>query len=79
MRASFEKRRDAMVAGLGSFPGYAPPAPRGRFYAFADCRGLYGSSWHGKRVANDEDLALWLLDGAHVAAVAGERVRCARG
>ncbi len=71
IRAMFEKRRDAMVAGLSSIPGIRCRKPEGAFYAFADCRGLYGLDWNGKRLATDEDVAFWLLDKAHVAAVPG--------
>jgi aspartate aminotransferase len=45
--------------------------PDGAFYAFADCRGLLGLDWNGKALATDEDIAFWLLDKAHVAAVPG--------
>ncbi len=71
MRAAFEKRRAAMVKGLGSLPGVKCRMPEGAFYAFADCRGLYGLRWGEKSLANDEDVAFWLLDKAHVATVPG--------
>jgi aspartate aminotransferase len=71
VRADFQKRRDAMVVGLGSIPGVRCRKPEGAFYAFADCRGLYGLEWNGKALATDEDIAFWLLDRAHVAAVPG--------
>jgi aspartate aminotransferase len=71
IRANFQKRRDAMVAGLSSIPGVKCRVPEGAFYAFADCRGLYGLDWNGKPLATDEDVAFWLLDKAHVAAVPG--------
>ncbi|HEY4013372.1 MAG TPA: pyridoxal phosphate-dependent aminotransferase [Polyangiaceae bacterium] len=71
IRANFQKRRDAMVAGLSSIPGVRCRVPEGAFYAFADCRGLYGLEWNGKPLATDEDIAFWLLDKAHVAAVPG--------
>ena len=71
IRSTFQKRRDAMVAGLGSVPGIRCRKPEGAFYAFADCRGLYGLDWNGKALATDEDIAFWLLDRAHVAAVPG--------
>ena len=67
----FEKRRDAMVAGLESVPGVRCRKPEGAFYAFADVRGLYGLEWNGKTLETDEDVAFWLLDKAHVAAVPG--------
>jgi aspartate aminotransferase len=70
-RAMFEKRRDAMVAGLESIPGMRCRKPEGAFYAFADVRGLYGLEWAGKMIETDEDVTFWLLDRAHVAAVPG--------
>jgi len=71
MRQQFEKRRGVMVSGLNSLPGVKCRMPEGAFYAFADCRGLYGIEWNGKALASDEDIAFWLLDKAHVAAVPG--------
>ncbi len=71
VRDAFQKRRDAMVGGLGSIPGVRCRKPEGAFYAFADCRGLYGLDWNGKPLATDEDIAFWLLDRAHVAGVPG--------
>jgi aspartate aminotransferase len=70
-RALFQKRRDAMVAGLESIDGIRCRKPEGAFYAFADVRGLYGLEWNGKTIETDEDVVLWLLDQAHVAAVPG--------
>jgi len=71
MRKSFEARRSVMVNGLNEIPGVRCRMPEGAFYAFADCRGLYGIEWNGKKIASDEDVAFWLLDQAHVAAVPG--------
>jgi aspartate aminotransferase len=71
MRATFQKRRDAMVNGLNAIPGVSCRMPEGAFYAFADCSGLYGIQWNGRAIATDEDVAFWLLDKAHVAAVPG--------
>ncbi len=71
MRATFEKRRVAMVEGLRSIPGVTCRMPEGAFYAFADLRALYGLSYRDKTIENDEDVAFFLLDEAHVAAVPG--------
>ena len=74
IRATFEKRRNAMVAGLKSIPGVKCRTPEGAFYAFADVRGLYGLPWDGAKtgkLATDEDVAFWMLEKAHVAAVPG--------
>ncbi len=71
MRAIFEKRRNAMVGGLASLPGVKCRKPEGAFYAFADVRGLYGLEHAGKVIENDHDVAMFLLDQAHVASVGG--------
>jgi aspartate aminotransferase len=71
MRSVFEKRRSVMVEGLRSIPGVTCHMPEGAFYAFADCRSLYGIEWKGKPLASDEDVAFFLLEEAHVAAVPG--------
>jgi len=75
MRSAFEKRRGVMVEGLRSIPGVKCRMPEGAFYAFADCRSLYtatsGLEYKGKPIATDEDVAFFLLDEAHVAAVPG--------
>jgi aspartate aminotransferase len=71
MRATFEARREVMVAGLNAIPGVRCRKPEGAFYAFADCRGLYGIPYKGRPIANDEDVAMWLLEVAHVATVPG--------
>jgi aspartate aminotransferase len=71
MRAIFEARRNVMVEGLRAITGKPFPSPAGAFYAFVDCTSLYGVSLHGKPVTTDTDLALWLLEEAHVACVAG--------
>jgi aspartate aminotransferase len=71
MRLAFEKRRSVMVEGLRSIPGVKCRMPEGAFYAFADCRSLYGLEYNGKPIASDEDVAFFLLEKAHVAAVPG--------
>jgi len=71
MRAAFQERRNRMVEGLRALPGVKCRMPDGAFYAFADVRGLYGLRAGDKELKSDEDVAFWLLDAAHVAAVAG--------
>ena len=70
-RDLFQRRRDTMVAGLESIPGFRCRKPEGAFYCFADVRGLYGLETEKKTLQTDEDVAFWLLDSAHVAAVPG--------
>jgi len=71
MRSQFEKRRGHMVEGLRSIAGVKCHMPEGAFYAFADMRSLYGIPYKGKPISNDEEVAFFLLDEAHVAAVPG--------
>jgi aspartate aminotransferase len=71
MRAAFAERRIRMVDGLNGVRGIRCRKPDGAFYAFADVRGLYGLRAGDKTLATDEDVAYWLLDTAHVAAVPG--------
>jgi aspartate aminotransferase len=71
MRDAFQKRRNVMVDGLNALPGVTCRMPEGAFYAFADMRGLYGIKGPKGVLANDEDVAGWLLDVAHVSGVPG--------
>ncbi len=71
MRSAFESRRAVMVEGLRSIPGVKCRMPEGAFYAFADCRSLYGIIHNGKPLATDEDIAFFFLEAAHVATVPG--------
>lgn len=71
MRETFERRRNLMVEGLRSIPGVSCRMPEGAFYAFADVRGLYGVPFRGGSAQSDLDVALWLMNDAHVASVAG--------
>jgi aspartate aminotransferase len=71
MHAAFQERRNRMVEGLRALPGVKCRMPDGAFYALADVRGLYGLRSGDKELKSDEDIAFWLLDEAHVAAVAG--------
>ncbi|MDI3284021.1 pyridoxal phosphate-dependent aminotransferase [Polyangium sp. 15x6] len=71
MRDAFAKRRSRMIEGLRSLPGVRCRMPEGAFYAFADVRGLYGIPYKNGTIQTDLDVAMWLLEEAHVASVAG--------
>ena len=71
MRDHFQARRNAMIAGLNSIPGIRCRLPEGAFYAFADCRGLYGLEFHVKPMTTDTEIAFFFLEKAHVATVPG--------
>jgi aspartate aminotransferase len=66
MRAEFEARRDIISRLLGEIPGVKMLLPKGAFYAFPDV-----TSYLGGRIANDIDLAGYLLEEAKVAVIPG--------
>ena len=69
--AEFEARRDRILPLINAIPGLACEKPPGAFYFFVGCAGLIGKRTpQGKALANDEDVALHLLD-AGVALVHG--------
>ena len=71
--AIFRQRRDLVVAGLNRTPGISCPTPEGAFYVYPSCTGWIGKRTpEGKVLANDSDVAVYLLEGAEVAVVQGE-------
>ena len=62
MISSFKDRRDVLVKGLNEFKGFKCPMPKGAFYAFPNIKGTGYTS---------EDLAMKIVDEAHVAVVPG--------
>jgi aspartate aminotransferase len=73
MRKAFERRRNLIVALAKQIPGLEVNVPEGAFYLFPKCSSFYGSvAPNGTRIANSTDLAMYLLDEAHVATVGGD-------
>ena len=71
MRKAFERRRDLIFNLAKEIPGLEVNFPQGAFYLFPKCDSFYGKK-AGDRVINDSnDLAMYLLEVAHVAAVGG--------
>jgi Aspartate/tyrosine/aromatic aminotransferase len=71
MKKAFERRRDLMVKLLEDIPGLKVSKPQGAFYLFPDCSTYIGKTFNGKILANSADLAMYLLEEGHVAAVGG--------
>lgn len=72
MRKAFERRRDLVVELASKIPGLKVNKPQGAFYLFPEVTAYFGKR-HGEKVINDaNDLALYLLEEAHVATVAGD-------
>lgn len=78
MRVAFQRRRDLVVSLAREIPGLKVNEPQGAFYLFPEVSAYIGKR-HGDTVINSAgDLALYLLDQAHVATVDGEAF-CAPG
>ena len=71
MRQAFERRRDLMVSLGKEIPGFKVSQPQGAFYLFPECSYYIGKSFQGKKIENSADLAMYLLEEGHVAAVGG--------
>ncbi|MDR0541660.1 MAG: pyridoxal phosphate-dependent aminotransferase [Dysgonamonadaceae bacterium] len=71
MRQAFERRRDLIVRLASDIPGLKVRQPQGAFYLFPDCSYYIGKSFNSKIITNSADLAMYLLEEGHVAAVGG--------
>jgi aspartate aminotransferase len=71
-RAIYRARRDRVLAMLAEIPQLTCHTPDGAFYAFPSVAGCLGrATAGGRRLANDVDVALALLDEQHVSVVQG--------
>lgn len=71
MRLAFERRKNLIVKLAKEIPGFKVNNPTGAFYIFPECTYYFGKSFEGKTIENSGDLAMYLLETAHVAAVGG--------
>lgn len=71
MRKAFERRRDLIVALAKDIPGFEVNKPEGAFYLFPKCSHYFGKTDGNTTVKNADDLAMYLLETAHVACVGG--------
>jgi aspartate aminotransferase len=72
MRMAFESRRQLMGDLLSQILGVKFNQPDGAFYFFPDVSTFFGKSTETSEVINNsDDLALYLLEKAHVATVSG--------
>lgn len=71
MREAFRRRRD-LIAGLAAeIPGFRVNMPDGAFYLFPEVSALLGKTDGTTEIRTSGDLALYLLNEAHVACVDG--------
>lgn len=80
MLAAFRRRRDLIVGLAREIPGLKLDMPDGAFYIFPEVSAYLGKGARGtapdgtptvKEIVTDSDLAMYLLEEAHVATVAG--------
>lgn len=70
--ALYRRRRDLVVAMLNEAPGLSCHRPEGAFYVYPSVAGLIGRTTPaGRRLETDLDVAMALLEEAHVAVVHG--------
>ena len=78
MRQAFERRRNLVVSLLKQVPGLRINHPQGAFYIFPEVSAYFGKSHDGRTINDANDLAMFLLEVAHVATVSGDAF-CAPG
>ena len=68
----YRKRRDLVVDALNAMPGITCHRPEGAFYVYPNIAGCIGRTTPlGRKIENDGDFALALLEEGHVALVGG--------
>ena len=78
MRQAFQRRRDLIVRLAKEIPGIRINHPEGAFYLFPEVSSFFGKTDGETTIKDAGDLALYLLDKAHVATVDGAAF-CAPG
>lgn len=78
MCAAFRRRRDLVVDLARKIPGFKVNEPQGAFYLFPEVSGVLGKRFGDRLIATSGDLAMYLLEEAHVATVDGAAF-CAPG
>lgn len=71
MREAFERRRNLIVSLLREIPGLKINHPQGAFYIFPEVSHYFGKKAGDRVVKDSHDLAMYLLEEAHVATVEG--------
>ncbi|GAA4796188.1 pyridoxal phosphate-dependent aminotransferase [Olivibacter ginsenosidimutans] len=73
MKEAFERRRSLVYDALRDIPDVKVNLPEGAFYFFPDVSAFFGrKDEDGNIIENSSDLALYLLNKAHVATVGGD-------
>jgi len=72
MKEVFQRRRDLVVRLAKEIKGMKVNVPQGAFYLFPEVDEFFGKSCDGYLINTASDLAMYLLEKAHVATVSGE-------
>ncbi|HAF29098.1 MAG TPA: aspartate aminotransferase [Bacteroidales bacterium] len=72
MVVAFKRRRDLVVKLTKEIKDFRVNVPEGAFYLFPEVKSLFGKSYNGKTIKDASDLALYILEEAHVATVTGD-------
>lgn len=72
MRLAFERRRNLVVELARAIPGWNVNVPSGAFYLFPEVSAYFGKKYGDKVIADANDLAMFLVEVAHVATVSGD-------
>jgi len=73
MATAYRRRRDLVLEVVKEIPGFNTPTPSGAFYIFPEVSAYSGrTAPDGSLIRDSSDLALFLLNDAHVACVSGE-------
>ena len=71
MRKAFLRRRDLGLRLLNEIPHIKVNSPQGAFYLFPEVDAYFGKSYGNYKIKDITDLAMYLLEVGHVAAVGG--------
>ena len=72
MRQAFERRKNLIVRLAREIPGLEVNDPAGAFYLFPKCSSFFGKRDGDRVIHTSTDLAMYLLEVGHVAAVGGD-------
>jgi aspartate aminotransferase len=71
MVAAFKERKEYIIPALAAINGVRISEPAGAFYAFPDVSSFFGKSNGAATINSADDMAMYLLNTAHVIGVSG--------
>ncbi len=72
MAKSYLRRRDLVISQLNAMGGVQTYVPQGAFYIFPEISSYFGKSTENYTINDSNDLAMYLLNEAHVSTVTGK-------